>query len=356
MKIINNYSVNLIPTDRQDKTISVCIVIYNIAEYLDRAIQSAINQTYKNLEILLIDDGSTDGCDQICDKYAALDSRVRVIHKPNGGVSSARNAAILNATGEYFTFLDGDDYIEPNMYETMLSALWKEDVDMVVCRYRQVDKEGVISDGSTEDAYIFEGYELLETFLREDEKYTIQNAPWNKLYKRSLIGELRFPDGIYEDALYTPMLLAKVNKSVYIDWALYNYVRDRQTSIMHKAVVNSHIFSELIPNYYKRSQFIKETGRDDLYRLADYFLYKRLLIFITEVNRSNDPKKKEYLQILDKHIREDAYKFPEVYSCKYANPNEYKKMKIYLKSKLLYRIFVCVNEAVIIPLKQRIRK
>jgi len=354
MKKLENYKPNLIQIDENIK-ISVCIVIYNIAEYLERAILSAINQTYNNLEILLIDDGSTDGCSEICDKYALIDSRIRVIHKENGGVASARNAAIENATGDYFIYLDGDDYIEPNMYEYMLKALLSENAQMCICRYRQVDSIGVISDGSTQDAYIYEDDELLETFLREDERYTIQNAPWNKLYKRELIGDLRFPPGIYEDALYTPILLDKVSKSIYLDTALYNYVRDRQNSIMHTGNINPHIFTELIPNYIKRSEYIKSTGKEDLYYLSDYFLYKRLLILVTQVNRSKEKNKKELLKILDSYLRDSSKNIVKIFTCKYANPNEYKKMKIYLRSKTIYRITMFLNDKIIIPIKTRKR-
>lgn len=355
MKTITDYNPNSILVENEKDKISVCIVIYNIEEYLERAILSAINQTYHNLEIILIDDGSTDNCPEICDKYATIDNRIKVVHKENGGVASARNRAIEEATGDYFTFLDGDDYIEPTMYEHMLASLIAEDADMSICRYRQVDSEGVICDGETGDAYIFDGYELLETFLREDIKYTIQNAPWNKLYKRSLIGDLRFPPGIYEDALYTPILLERVKRSVYLDTSYYNYVRDRQTSIMHTGTINMHIFSELIPNYIKRSEFIKEIGRDDLYYLSDYFLYKRLLLLVTEVNRSKVSNKAELLKLLDDYIQDGVEKYENVFTCKYANPNEYKKMKIYLQSKLLYRVVMYLNDKVIIPYKTRKR-
>lgn len=353
MKSIDNYQYKPIKKEDQIYKISVCIVIYNIAEYLERAIESAINQTYGNLEIILIDDGSTDGSAEICDKYANLDSRIVVCHKENGGVSSARNAAIELASGDYITYLDGDDYIEPVMYETLMSAMLCENTDMAVCRYRQVTKDEVLLDGETHSAYVFEGRELLETFLLEDEKYTIQNAPWNKLYKRELIGDLRFPDGIYEDALFTPLLLDKSSRSIYVDISLYNYVCDRQSSIMHKTKVNSHMFSELIPNFVKRSEYIRSTGREDLALISDYFLYKRLLIFVTEVNRSKDSNKKEYLRILDGYIKGGKDKYSEVYSVYCANANEYRKMKIYLTSKALYRIVMFINDNILLPIKTK---
>ena len=347
-----NYRPSGIPAGEQKYKISVCIVIYNIKEYLERSVRSAMNQTYKNLEILLIDDGSTDGCSQLCDKLASEDERIRVIHKANGGVSSARNAAIENASGEYFTFLDGDDYIDPDMYETMLSGMLAEAADMAVCRYRQVDTGGeVISDETTDAAWIFEESELLEQFLLEDGNISIQNAPWNKLYKRSIIGELRFPPGIYEDALFTPLLLSRVKKGLYFDRAMYNYVCDRPTSIMNKTAVNSHVFSELIPNYYKRSEYIRSIGREDLANISDYFLYKRILIFVTLLNRSHEPDKKEHLKFLDGCLRADTSVYPAVYSCRGASKREYTKLKLYLASPWLYRFAMFINDRVVLPVK-----
>ena len=201
--------------------ISVIIPLYNVQDYVGRAIASVCAQTYKNLEIILVDDGSTDLSGSICDEWAAKDSRIRVIHKQNGGVASARNTGLQAAKGEYITFVDSDDYIEAQMYEDMLGALLKNQADLAVCNYKAVDQNG-IRDTSTEDITVFQGREALEVFVAEDERYNIQIAVWNKLYKRELTENLGFEDGrIFEDIIYAAKLIARSKKCVYLNHAYY---------------------------------------------------------------------------------------------------------------------------------------
>lgn len=120
--------------ERKDELISVVVPIYNVEKYIEKCIDSIINQTYTNLEIILVDDGSPDKCGKICDEYAKRDKRIKVIHKENGGVSSARNIGLDNLNGEYVTFIDADDYISNNYCEELLNALKTENADCVACR------------------------------------------------------------------------------------------------------------------------------------------------------------------------------------------------------------------------------
>ncbi len=355
IKIADYCKKNILPPTK-DALISVCVAVYNSVDYLDRSISSIIEQTYDNLEIILVDDGSTDGSGEKCDEYAAKDSRIKVIHKPNGGLYTSRNVGIENAAGDYICFLDGDDYIDPDMYETMLGALIDQDADLCAVRYRLVYEDGEIIDKSTDMAIVYEGQEMLEQFLKEDEHILLQNSAWNKLYKRSILGDHRFPARWYEDMLYTPKLLNKLNKSVYLDRAKHNYLCNRSTSIMNKGV-NAHIFTDLIPNLYDRAVFLDSIGRHDLANISDYMFLKKLLMYATMVYRSSDPDKKEHLAIIDKAIKEHKDRFDEIYSCEIANPNEYKKMKIYLRSPLMYHMTIKINEDVIVPIKvERLRK
>ena len=127
-----------------EKTISVIVPIYNVEKYLDRCLKSIINQTYKNLEIILIDDGSPDNCGTICDEYAKKDNRIKVVHKDNGGLVKARNTGLDIATGEYISFIDPDDWIELNMYEEMIKIADETNTDIVRCGYyRDNDKESM---------------------------------------------------------------------------------------------------------------------------------------------------------------------------------------------------------------------
>ncbi len=352
MKKYEHYNDRHIDIQDQKALISVCVAVYNSVSYLDRSISSILAQTYRNLEIILVDDGSTDGSGEKCDEYAARDDRVRVIHKSNGGLYTSRNTGIENAGGEYICFLDGDDYIDPDMYERMLGALLAENADLCAVRYRLVYEDGGVDDRSTDMAIVYSGMEMLEQFLREDERILIQNCAWNKLYRRSVIGELRFPDRWYEDMLYTPKLLAGAGKCVYLDKAGHNYLCNRSTSIMNKGI-NSHIFTDLIPNLYDRGAFLDSIDRHDLACLSDYRLYKKLLELSTQVYRSHDGSRREYLDTIDRLIRSHRDRFDEVYSVRGANANEYRKMKIYLRSPFLYHIVMRINDSVIIPLKQQ---
>lgn len=349
MKIIEEYIPGRIPPEEQTETISVAIAVYNSEEYLDRAISSVLNQTYKNLEIILVDDGSTDSCPAICDKYAAADSRIKVIHKANGGLYTSRNVGIENATGTYIAFLDGDDWIDADMYEKMLFALKEQDADLVACRYRWVYQDETV-DLSTDRAAVMEGQEMLEKYLEEDDAYLIQNAAWNKLYKRSTLGDLRFPARWYEDMLFTIQLLNRPLRSVYLDRAYHNYICDRQSSIMNKGL-NSKVFSDLIPNLYDRSAYLRKIGREDLALVQDYYMYKRLLIFYTNAVRSKDPEKKKYKAFVTEKLREGKDRYEEIFAVPVANANEYKKMKIFLASPCLYRVTMFLNDKFIIPMK-----
>lgn len=355
MKKLEHYKTSPIPIEEQNETISVAVAVYNSDAYLERALDSLCRQTYRNLEIILVDDGSTDNSGKICDYYAREDSRIKVVHKENGGLFTTRNVGIENATGTYITFLDGDDWIDENMYESMLSALKEHEADLAVCRYRCVYQDG-IKDLSTDNAYVMEGQEILEKHLEDDEAYLIQNAAWNKLYRRSLIMDLRFPSRWYEDMLYTIKLLSRPVKSVYLDQAYYNYICDRSASIMNQGV-NNKIFSDQIPNMYDRSIFLREIGREDLALLQDYNLYKRLLLIYTMIVRSKDPEKKAHKKYMKEKLREGRSNYKKIFSIPYANPNEYRKLKIFLLSPGLYRVSMWLNDTFVIPYKlKRLKK
>lgn len=177
--------------------ISVIVPIYNVEEYLSTCIESILNQTYKNLEILLIDDGSTDNSGKICDMYAKQDSRCIVIHQLNKGLSGARNTGLDYATGEYISFVDGDDYIHPQMLEILYEALQKGDYDFSMALYKEVYvKENVLFISN----YTFQEFDQdqliygLYNTSRKRNNYSEMNfhVVWNKLYKKKLINNTYF--------------------------------------------------------------------------------------------------------------------------------------------------------------------
>lgn len=208
-------------------TISVIVPIYKVEKFLDECVQSIVNQTYKKLQIILVDDGSPDCCGKLCENWAKIDRRITVIHKENGGLSDARNAGLAVATGDYIAFVDSDDWIEPQMYEIMLSTLKKEKADIVACGIidTYLDKEVIHSS-----SYISGGSEIFLKNIYQDTVFPV--AAWNKLYKRDLWDGFRFPKGkICEDAFTTYLLVDKASKIIQIPEALYHY-RIRENSIM----------------------------------------------------------------------------------------------------------------------------
>lgn len=211
--------------------ISVIIPVYKVEAYLDECISSVTGQTYKNLEIILVDDGSPDNCPAMCDVWAEKDSRIRVIHKENGGLSDARNAGIEAAAGEYIAFVDSDDWIKPQMYETMLTVLLREHADICSCNILSCfpDHQAAWDCGE----YTAGSSETFLAMLYHGTTYPV--SAWSKLYRRSLWGELRFPEGkICEDAFTTYLLVDKATRIVQIPEPLYCY-RIRENSIMTSA-------------------------------------------------------------------------------------------------------------------------
>ena len=211
--------------------ISVIVPIYQVEAYLEECIASIVAQTHRNLEIILVDDGSPDNCGAICDSWAKKDSRIRVIHKANGGISDARNAGIEAATGDYIAFVDSDDWIQPDMYEKLLAALLRENADICSCNILSCYPTHQIAWGS--EAYTVGDSEKILSMLYQDTMYPV--SALNKLYRRSLWNDIRFPKGkICEDAFTTYLLADKAETIVLIPEALYCY-RIRENSIMTSA-------------------------------------------------------------------------------------------------------------------------
>lgn len=355
MKILEHYRPPAIKEEAQTELLSVIVAAYNIEDYIERGLDSIRNQTYRRLEIIVVDDGSTDETGRICDRAAAADERIRVIHKENGGLADARNTGMQNMTGRYLAFMDGDDWIDPDMYERMLVALKDQAADAAVCRYRRVYRDRT-DDGSVDRVVVFEGQETLEYYVREREEYDIQNAAWNKLYRREIIGDITFPVGKwYEDILFTTVALSRVQRCVYLDTAHYNYIIDREGSIM-SAKINSRTFTDHIPAYFEKTEFLKQLGRQDLADIHDYFIYKRLLLFYNQLDQSDSPDDKVYREKLTQIIQDNRDHYERAYGCPEADPRDYARMKLFLKSPSRYSRRIRLEEQIIIPLKAKIKR
>lgn len=200
------------------KLLSIIVPVYNVKPYLKKCVESIINQTYTNLQIILVDDGSTDGSQNICDEFAQKDSRIVVIHKENGGLSTARNMGMDKAKGEYIAFVDSDDWLEPNMYYDLITQLEKHNADIAVCSFYECkdDKKNAIGDSRS--------VKILNTEDIFSNKNQLRFLAWNKIFRKSFVERLRFvPGQVYEDFHFCRQVFLQTKKLVYLDAPLYNY-------------------------------------------------------------------------------------------------------------------------------------
>lgn len=214
----------------KDGLISVIVPIYNVEAYLNRCVESIVNQTYQNLEIILVDDGSLDNCPRMCDGWASKDNRIKVIHKGNGGLSDARNAGLKIATGEYISFIDSDDYIASDFFATLLAVMEKENSDIVECSVIKFYEDGKFEKYSDDLAVTTSQTESALSGLIAENPF--HQHVWNKLYKVDCLKGILFPVGkLNEDEFWTyqvfgrAQMVSKINKTMY-------YYFQRSDSIM----------------------------------------------------------------------------------------------------------------------------
>lgn len=210
-------------------TISIIVPIYNVELYLDRCVQSLLQQTYTNIEIILVDDESPDKCPEICDSYKMLDNRIRVIHKKNGGLSDARNAGLDIATGDYVIFVDSDDYVEIDLCEILASSI-REKCDIYAYRFRRFFNENkgdpFVGDGNL---YYFEGKDIFNMYINRN---LFTHMVCDKMFKLSLFNGIRFIKGrLAEDLAICYQLFGRAEGAAFIDKTFYNYYV-RENSIM----------------------------------------------------------------------------------------------------------------------------
>lgn len=213
-----------------DDLISVVVPVYNVEDYIIRCIKSIQNQTYNNLEIILIDDGSKDNCPQICDKFKKYDKRIKVIHKENGGLSSARNSGIDIAEGKYITFIDSDDYVEKNYVEELYYLIKKYNSKISMVDIIRKFDSGKVINNSTYEEYVLNQKDYFEKMLYGERD--LDNSASAKLYDIKLFDDVRYPDGrLYEDTATTYKLILKCKIIPVKSAPLYNYMI-RETSIV----------------------------------------------------------------------------------------------------------------------------
>lgn len=217
--------------------LSIIVPVYKVENYLQKCIDSILAQTFTDFELILVEDGSPDGCPVLCDAAAAKDARIRVLHQKNGGLSAARNAGLDVARGEWIGFVDSDDYIAPEMYEALYQAVQSTGADLALCDYTAVDEAGTpcLPPYTGLAQRIFTGWELLKRATN-----TMAQPAWNKLYRRAIFAQLRYPEGkLNEDLFLIPKICLQIQKAVVVPKALYYYVQ-RGSSIMNGSKTLRH--------------------------------------------------------------------------------------------------------------------
>ena len=223
--------------------VSIIVPVYNVEEWLDECVESLVNQTCKNIEIILVDDGSTDKSGIKCDEWALKDDRIRAVHKKNGGLSSARNAGLDVFTGDYVTFIDSDDYIEDTAIETMLIEIKKQNVDIVRCAMNQVIGDQILDkrDMNYEKKYSKE--ELLKGYYYYNDGMC--GSVCDKLFKSHFFNDLKFPEGLNSEDYYVLFkIYLKANGMYYDNKCFYNY-RLRENSICTTNEITEHTFDKI---------------------------------------------------------------------------------------------------------------
>lgn len=268
--------MNLIENNDLLPLISIIIPVYNVESYVTRCVLSVEKQTYENIEIILVDDGSTDNSGRICDNLATNDVRIRVIHKNNGGLSDARNVGIENSTGEYIFFVDSDDWIEFNTIEYLYEILLKYNSDIAVCGYYDETNIEESSDDLNPQIYEYRSnLEAINGLIFDGAKIGV--VVWNKLYRKELFKKIRFIYGkLNEDIFFTPKVLYYTNRMVASTKKLYHYLVSRQDSIMNKPLTRKNL--DAIEAFKDNAVFFEE---NKMSVLADLYWFKYYGMMIT---------------------------------------------------------------------------
>ena len=323
----------------KNQTISVIIPVYNVKEYLDTCLDSVKAQTYSELEVILVDDGSVDGSAELCDRYAMQDSRFRVIHQENAGASKARNRGIEEATGNYIAFLDSDDWLEPDAYETLQHLLERENADVAFglgerMYRRELNEE---PDGET---VVLTGKEILDTYILDEVRHPhMQKALWDKLYRREIIGELRLPEEIVtgEDGVFNTKVFCRAGKVAFVSQIIYHY-RDKRPGNISGTRVTDRIFQDRIPAMLEQIEDLKRADRPELARYKILAFYRELQRLYWKTWCSANPRKKHIMKELYGYFRSRKKEIRE--SCRYEGATLGYRLK--MESFLVSPVFYCL--------------
>ena len=282
-----------------NEKISVVIPIYKVEKYLKKCINSITNQTYKNLEIILVDDGSPDKCPQICDEYSQKDSRIKVIHKKNGGLSDARNVGLKEATGKWIAFIDSDDFVSDDYIEYLYKLLKENKSDIsIVLPYEFSNYEKIKIKNEREIINVYDSRQGLITMLYQKK---FDTSAWGKLYKKELFNDILFPCGkLYEDISTIYKVILKSDKIVYSNQKKYYYLK-RNDSIMGQT------FNAKDMDYIYQA----EDMYNNIKKLKDEELISAAKCRVLNANfsillKAKKTKSKKYIDLIRKSIKKNT--------------------------------------------------
>lgn len=289
--------------------ISVIVPVYGVEKYLDRCVESVLNQTYKNFELLLVDDGSLDNCPRMCDEWAKKDERIKVFHKSNGGLSSARNYGLDRAKGDYIAFVDSDDFVHPDYLNLLYSAIMQANADIAICDFKRFTQESEIKVEKEEIREIseYDNYAIFKVDKNfPNGVYDLKKEVlWNKLYKKELFSEIKFPEGeIHEDTATYYKFLYLSRKTVYINNALYFYY-DNPVGTMGKLFTEKRL-NEFFFFFEQADFFEKIALQDERYASFSREIYKNATVTFywrAKNNPSFDFKNNEKAKCIKKRLK-----------------------------------------------------
>ena len=323
-----------------DEKVSIIIPIHNVERYLNRSVESVLQQSYRNIEVLLIDDGSTDNSGKRCDEWKEKDARIRVIHKKNGGVSDTRNAGLDAATGDFIAFVDSDDYTAPDMIEKLYAAQKKYNADMSICGFQFVDENGTPITEKNRKLPKIEGVFSGRDAIKYSAEYNwYYNVLWNKLFKKALFSEVRFPKvTVCEDLLASHQLLELCQTIVCIRDIGYYYVR-RNGSILNTRSGRTDL--DRARAFLEHASFFYEHG---LQRGAGRaYLQAAVSLADAEVRTKGKPEMQRELEETFQRFKESAQ------LRKYGTKKEKLQLTIINQSPELYYYFFRT------PVRQRVK-
>lgn len=280
-----------------DDLISVIVPVYNMERYLDKCVESIMAQTYTNLEIILVDDGSTDGSCYKCDAYSNTDCRIKVIHKTNGGLSSARNAGLDICKGDYVGFVDSDDFISPTMYEELLREC-SNNKTIATCSINHVTEDGIVTGTFQHSDEVVSAKQLLRNILCHDDDGSV----CSRLFSRDIIGSIRFDENkLNEDVLFMVSIINNVERVVYLSCIGYYYLQ-RTGSISRTFGKAVH---DMVGNSVKIRQFTNMFF-PDLFKEAERFEIFQHMSFLlccpSDIDRNKDVLYNDVLLYVRKHL------------------------------------------------------